>query len=216
MRRSLYLAIVGVSIVVSAVAVGATITRYLSLLSYSPKAPQGTASVAAEPGPAPPPVEEWRNPFSPSQGMKIPSRLPAATGKATAPVSRTNFLLVGTIVSSTPSARRAILWAEGMKEPKAYREGEEVEPGAVLASVERDKVWLARGSEREKLDLLPVGSRARATAAPPAAPQPAAAQAYSPPAAPPPDVASPGTEQAGGDEDEPRRKRRPAGGRQNR
>ena len=60
-----------------------------------------------------------------------------------------------------------------MKEPKAFRENEEVEPGAFLASVERDKVWITRGKEREKLEILPVGSRARptATAAPTVAPQ---------------------------------------------
>jgi hypothetical protein len=64
-----------------------------------------------------------------------------------------------------------------MKEPKAFREKEEVEPGAFLASVERDKVWIARGKEREKLEILPVGSRGRptATAAPTVAPSVAAA-----------------------------------------
>jgi hypothetical protein len=51
-----------------------------------------------------------------------------------------------------------------MKEPKAFRETEEIEPGAFLASVERDKVWITRGKEREKLEILPVGSRARPTA----------------------------------------------------
>jgi hypothetical protein len=78
-----------------------------------------------------------------------------------------------------PSYRRAILWAEGMKEPRAFRESEEVEPGAVLSSVERDKVWLVRGGAREKLELLPVGSKARPTAAP-AAPRAAAAAAATP------------------------------------
>jgi hypothetical protein len=52
-----------------------------------------------------------------------------------------------------------------MKEPKAFREKEEIEPGAILSSVERDKVWLTRGNEREKLEILPVGSGARPTAA---------------------------------------------------
>jgi general secretion pathway protein C len=183
MRRPLFLAIVGVSIVVSAISVGTALTGYLSLRSYSPKAPPGAAVAAAVPGNAPPPVEEWKNPFSPAQGMKIPSRLPAAKGGAAA-VSRTNFVLVGTIASSLPSYRRAILWAEGMKEPRAYRESEEVEPGAVLASVERDKVWLVRGGAREKLDLLPVGSKSRPTA-PPAAPRAAAAQVASQPASQP-------------------------------
>jgi hypothetical protein len=207
MRRPLFLAIVGGSIVVSAISIGAALTRYLSLLSYSPALPPGTAGVAAASESASaPPVEEWKNPFSPAQGMQIPSRLPAAA-RGGAPVTKTNFVLVGTIVSPTPSVRRAILWAEGMKEPKAYRESEEVEPGAVLSSVERDKAWLVRGSEREKLELLPVGSKARPTAAP-AAPRPAAAQAAPSPAPPPPAVgASPGTEQAGDDEERPRRRR---------
>jgi hypothetical protein len=156
--------------------------------------------------------------------MNVPSRLPAA--KAGATVSRTKFVLVGTIVSSTPSARRAILWAEGMKEPRAYRESEEVEPGAVLSSVERETVWLARGSGREKLDLLPVGSRSRVpaavqTSAPPAAcpaappqtsaaqgtyqpvPPPPAAQASPTPAAPQTEGAPPALQQAGGGEEEP-------------
>ena len=182
MRKPVYLVVLGVAIVVSAVSLGTTLTRYLSLRAYSPNAPAGSSGVPAESGSLPPPVEEWRNLFSPSQGMKTPSRLPAAASKGGAPASRTNFVLVGTIVSSTPSARRAILWAEGMKEPRAYRESDEVEPGAVLAAVERDKVWIARGKEKEKLDLLPVGSRSRAPAPPPAAPQPSAAQASSLPA----------------------------------
>ena len=205
MRRPLYLAIVGVSIVVSAVSVGTALTRYLSLRTYSPKAPPGTAVAAVEPASAPP-AEEWKNPFSQAQGMKIPSRLPAAA-KGGAAVSKTNFVLVGTIFSSTPSARRAILWAEGMKEPRLYRESEEVEPGAVLASVDRDKVWLLRGSEREKLELLPVGSKARSTAAP-AAPSAAAAQVSPPPASPPAVGASPGSVEPVDDEARPERVRR--------
>src|SRR5512145_1427459 len=182
MRRQSYLAIVGISIVVSAASLGTTLTRYLSLRAYSPKTPAGSAVALAESVSPPAPVEEWRNLFSPSQGMKTPSRLAAAASKGSAPASRTNFVLVGTIVSNAPSARRAILWAAGMKEPRAYRESEEVEPGAVLAAVERDKVWIARGNEKEKLDLLPVGSRARAPATPPAAPQPSAAQVSAQPA----------------------------------
>ena len=193
MRRPLFLSIVGVSIVVGAVSVGATLARYLSLRAYSPKAPPGATVAAAEAGTDSSPVEEWKNPFSPAQGMKIPSRLPAAS-RGGAPVVKTNFLLVGTIASSTPSYRRAILWAEGMREPRAFRESEEVEPGAVLASVERDKAWLVRGAEREKLDLLPVGSKARPTAGPAAptpvaAPSPAASSQQ--PASPPASVASP-------------------------
>jgi hypothetical protein len=73
-----------------------------------------------------------------------------------------------------------------MKEPKAFREKEEVEPGAILASVERDKAWITRGKEREKLELLPVGSRTRpAAAAGPVAPPPAVGSDARPPAAAP-------------------------------
>ena len=101
--------------------------------------------------------------------MKLPSRLPAANAKSASQGPRTAFVLVGTIVSSNPATRRAILWANGMKEPKAFREKEEVEPGAFLSSVERDKVWLTRGGEREMLEILPVGSKTRASLSPPVA-----------------------------------------------
>ena len=173
MRKPVCLAVLGISIVVSAVSLGVTLTRYLGLRAYSPKgAAQASATPAGRNVPATP-AEEWNNLFAPGDGMKMASRLPAANAKAASQAPRTAFVLVGTIVSSTPSARRAILWSNGMKEPKAFREKEEVEPGAFLASVERDKVWIARGKEREKLEVLPVGSRARPTAAaasPPAIP----------------------------------------------
>ncbi|OGR19386.1 MAG: hypothetical protein A2559_05255, partial [Deltaproteobacteria bacterium RIFOXYD2_FULL_66_9] len=107
--------------------------------------------------------------FAPAQGMKLPSRLPSGGAQSVSQAPRSAFVLVGTIVSSTPSARRAILWASGMKEPKAFREKEEVEPGAILSSVERDKAWLTRGGEREMLELLPVGSKTRASLSAPAA-----------------------------------------------
>ncbi|MCR4309070.1 MAG: hypothetical protein NUW14_03450 [Deltaproteobacteria bacterium] len=177
MPKPVYLAALGISIVVAAISLGVTLTRYLGLLAYSPK---GTAQAAATPGvrnvPATP-AEEWNNLFAPGDGMKMASRLPAVNGKTASQAPRTSFVLVGTIVSSTPSARRAILWANGMKEPKAFREKEEVEPGAFLASVERDKVWITRGKEREKLEILPVGSRVRptGTAAPTGAPSVAGA-----------------------------------------
>ena len=119
--------------------------------------------------PATPP-EQWTNLFAPAQGMKLPSRLPAANAKSVSQAPRTAFVLVGTIVSSSPASRRAILWANGMKQPKAFREKEEVEPGAILSSIERDKVWLTRGSEREMLEILPVGSKTRASLPPSAAP----------------------------------------------
>jgi len=184
MRKPVYLGVLGISIVVAAVSLGVTLTRYLGLRAYSPK---GAAHAAAAPaGPAVPaaPPEEWNNLFAPADGMKLASRLPSANVKTASQAARTSFVLVGTIVSSSPSARRAVLWANGMKEPKAFREKEEVEPGAFLASVERDKVWISRGNEREKLEILPVGSRARpasaATSAGPAAPPPVATAAPSP------------------------------------
>jgi hypothetical protein len=176
MRKPVCLAVLGISIVVAAVSFGVTLTRYLGLRAYSPK---GTAQASVPPaGPGVPatPPEQWNNLFAPGDGMKMASRLPTVNGKTASQAPRTRFVLVGTIVSSTPSARRAILWTDGMKVTKAFREKEEVEPGAFLASIERDKVWITRGTEREKLEILPVGSRARptATAAPTVAPPVAA------------------------------------------
>jgi len=165
MRKPVYLAVVGISIVVAAGSLGVTLTNYLGLLAYSPKGAVQAAATAAGPGVPTARQEAWNNLFAPGDGMKLASRLPAVDPKTGSQATRTSFILVGTIVSSTPSARRAILWANGMKEPKAFREKEEVEPGAFLASVERDKVWITRGSEREKLEILPVGSRGRPTAA---------------------------------------------------
>src|SRR5512139_1750950 len=91
MRKPVYLGVLGMAIVVSAVSLGATLTRYLSLRSYSPKASPGTAA-APHDSVSPTPVEEWRNLFSPSQGMKVPSRLPSATARQAAPAPRTSFL----------------------------------------------------------------------------------------------------------------------------
>ncbi|MCR4309069.1 MAG: hypothetical protein NUW14_03445 [Deltaproteobacteria bacterium] len=171
MRKPVHLAVLGISIVVAAGSLGMTLARYLSLRAYAPKvAARPTAAPAERVAPAMPP-EQWINLFAPAQGMKIPSRLPAANSKSVSQAPRTAFVLVGTIVSSTPAARRAILWANGMTQPKAFREKEEVEPGAFLSSVERDKVWLTRGSEREMLEILPVGSKVRASLSPPVAGQ---------------------------------------------
>ena len=186
MRKPAHLAILGVSIIVAAGSLGMTLARYISLRAYAPK-------TGARPAPAPPeravpaiPPEQWTNLFVPAQGMKLPSRLPAASARGASQTPRTAFVLVGTIVSSTPAARRAILWANGMKQPKAFREKEEVEPGAILASVERDRAWITRGGEREMLELLPVGSKVRASVPPPAGAAPAAplAPAASPSQAP--------------------------------
>ena len=175
MKKSVYMTILGFSIAVAAVSIGVTLTRFLGLLAYSPK---GTAQAAATPtGPKIPstPPEQWNNLFAPGDGMKLASRLPSGNGTAASQATRTRFVLVGTIGSSTPSARRAVLWANGMKEPKAFREKEEVEPGAILSSVERDKVWINRGGEREKLEILPVGSQGRPVVSPGAPPRPGAA-----------------------------------------
>jgi len=117
--------------------------------------------------------------------MNLPSRLPTANAQSASQAPRSLFVLVGTIVSSSPDARRAILWTDGMKLPKAFREKEEVEPGAFLASVERDKVWITRGKEREELEILPVGSRARPTATSAPAVVPSVATAAPPPPASP-------------------------------
>ena len=171
MRKQMRLAVLGISIVVAAGSIGMTLSRYLSLRAYAPKD-------AAPPAAAPPPravpattPEQWTNLFAPSQGMKLPSRLPSANAKSASQGPRTAFVLVGTIVSSNPASSRAILWANGMKEPKAFREKEEVEPGAFLSSVERDKAWITRGGEREMLEILPVGSKTRASLSPPAGPR---------------------------------------------
>ncbi len=180
MRKPVHLAVLGISIVVAAGSLGVTLSRYLSMRSYAPKSAARTAAApAAQAVPATPP-EEWTNLFAPSQGMKLPSRLPAAKGKSVSQGPRTAFLLIGTIVSTNPASRRAILWANGMKEPKAFREKEEVEPGAFLSSVERDKVWLTRGDEREMLELLPVGSKTRASLSPPTASAPRSAPRAAP------------------------------------
>ncbi|MBE0606042.1 MAG: PDZ domain-containing protein [Deltaproteobacteria bacterium] len=168
MRKPVHLAVLGISIVVAAGSLGMTLSRYLSLSSYAPKAAaRAAAAPAARAVPASTP-ELWTNLFAPSQGMKLPPRLPAGSAKSVSQGPRSAFVLVGTIVSSSPASRRAILWANGMKEPKAFREKEEVEPGTILSSVERDKAWLTRGGEREMLEILPVGSKTRASLSPPA------------------------------------------------
>jgi hypothetical protein len=193
MRKPVNLAVVGISIVVAAGSLGVTLTNYLGLLAYSPKDLAQAAATAAGPNVPATPPEQWKNVFVPGDGMKLASRLPAVDAKTGSPAPRSNFVLVGTIVSSSPNARRAILWANGMKEPKAFREKEEVEPGAFLASVERDKVWISRGKEREKLEILPVGSAARPTATRTPTVDPSVAAATSLPASSPGTPSRPGT-----------------------
>ena len=166
MRKPVYLGVLVVCIVVSAISLGIALTRYLGLRAYAPKAAARAPVSTAEQVVPPIPPEQWTNVFAPAQGMNLPSRLPATGGISVSQAPRTAFVLVGTIVSSSPAASRAILWTDGMKEPKAFRAREEVEPGTLLSSVERDKVWLARGKEREMLELLPVGSKARTSISP--------------------------------------------------
>ena len=184
MRKPVYLAVSGVSIVVAAVSLGVTLTRFLGLRAYSPKAPPAADVTSPVKTVSITPPEQWNNLFAPDQGMNLPSRLPTANAQSPSQAPRTAFVLVGTIVSSSPDSRRAILWADGMKLPKAFREKEEVEPGALLSSIERDKVWISRGKEREKLDLLPVGSRTRPTTTAAPAGDPSIAAAAPPPASP--------------------------------
>jgi Type II secretion system protein C len=184
MRKPVHLAVSGVSIVVAAVSLGVALTRYIGLRAYSPKAPPAAEAAPAVKNVAASPPEQWNNLFALDQGMNLPSRLPTANAQSPSRAPRTAFVLVGTIVSSSPDSRRAILWADGMKLPKAFREKEEVEPGALLSSIERDKVWISRGKEREKLDLLPVGSRTRPTTTAAPSGDPSIAAAAPPPASP--------------------------------
>ncbi|MGA8753599.1 MAG: hypothetical protein WB712_08095, partial [Candidatus Deferrimicrobium sp.] len=179
MQKPVHLAVLGISIVVAAGSLGMTLSRYLSLRAYAPKTAARAVVAPAKPAVPTMPPELWTNLFSPSQGMKLPSRLPTASAKSLSQGPRSAFVLVGTIVSSDPATRRAILWANGMKEPKAFREKEEVEPGTFLSSVERDKAWLTRGGAREMLEILPVGSKTRASLS-----LPAAAPRSAPPGAP--------------------------------
>ena len=202
MKKSVYLTVVGISIVVAADSLGVTLTRYLGLLIYSPKGTAQAAASPAAPDNSATTTAEWNNLFAPRDGMKLASRLPAMDGKSASRAPRSAFILVGTIGSSSPAMRRAILWANGMKEPKAFREKEEIEPGAILASVERDKVWIMRGNEREKLEILPLGSRARTTATE----TPAVASTAAP--GQPPDrmqAVSPGASPGAADEEGPSR-----------
>jgi len=176
MQKPVFFAILGVSLVITAVSLGFAASRYLSIRYYAP--PPATAAAdprsAGEtlPGGAP---EQWTNIFAPSAGMGIPSRYDKATAVSAVVDSNTRYVLLGTISSASRTTRRAILWAEGMKDPLLAREQQEIEPGLHVASVERTYVLLKRGGIEEKLELLPVGSRTRATVAPPA---PVAARSF--------------------------------------
>lgn len=186
MQKPVFFAILGVSIVITAVSLGFAASRYLSIRYYAPPPAPAAADPrsAGETRPGVPP-EQWTNIFAPSAGMGIPSRYDKAVAGSAVPNSNTRYVLLGTISSDSPTTRRAILWAEGMTDPLLARERQEIEPGLRVASVERDHVLLNRGGVPEKLDLLPVGSRTRT---PVAAPAPAAARSREVRPAPQPGV----------------------------
>ncbi len=180
MQKSVFYAIVGISIAVTAASFGFSASRILSVRYFTPPvaaAGRSSATDAARTAALTP--EQWTNVFAPDQKMELPSKIAGSARQAEA-ASKTKFVLLGTIASDSPAARRAILWAEGMKDPRLEREGSELEPGVRLAQIERDFVFLSRGKEREKLEILPVGSRTRSIA-PPA--PPVAASSPSAPAA---------------------------------
>lgn len=168
MQKSAFYAIAGISIFVTAASLGFSASRLLSpRYTAPPPAAPGRTAAAGAPGSASLPPERWANLFVPDRKMDIPSKI-AGTGTQ-AEVPKTKFVLLGTIASDSKDARRAILWAEGMKQPRIEREGSELEPGVRLSRIERDFVMLARGAVQEKLEILPVGSKTRSIA-PPAPP----------------------------------------------
>ena len=172
MQKPAFYAIVGISLLVTAVSLGYSASRYLSIRYYAPPPPpppgKEAASVARPPDLAP---ERLTNIFSPSGGMTIPSKL-AGKDSGSATASTTAYILLGTISSDLPTSRRAILWTEAMKQPLIAREHAEIEPGIRVTGIERDYIWITRGAAKEKLELLPVGSRTRASTRP--APPPVA------------------------------------------
>jgi type II secretion system protein C len=174
MRIRPFIVIVTVAVVLSGASLGYAVGRVLGVRHYVPPAPSAAgaamASDAVPSGEPVPPFEGWTNVFDPSRGMVRAVVAVAATDNAKAPPPA--FILVGTVTSNDPSARRALLWGEGWKEPRAIREGQDAAPGTRVASVDRTGAWIVRGKARERLDLLPVGSRSRppVSAAPPSAP----------------------------------------------
>ncbi len=176
MHKPAFFGILAASIALTAGSLGVSASRYLSLKYYAPPtAPRGASPAdargAADARKATLPPERWTNIFAPAQGMNIASKLASSKGEDAA--SDIRYVLIGTVASNVPSSRRAIVWAEGMKQPRMLRESEEIEPNVRIASIARDFVWIARGKKKEKLELLPVGSKARLTL-PPASPTPAA------------------------------------------
>jgi general secretion pathway protein C len=169
MHKSAFYAIVGISIAVTASSLGFSASRILSVRYFAPpSAVAGRAAAANAARTAALPPEQWTNIFAPDQNMDLPSKIAGSARQAEA-APKTKFVLLGTIASDSQAARRAILWADGMKNPRLEREGAELEPGVRLAQIERDFVYLSHGKEREKLEILPVGSKTRSIA-PPALP----------------------------------------------
>ena len=161
MQKSAFYAIVGISLLVTAVSLGFSTSRYLSTRFYAPPAPPPRNKEAAPKVRSPgPPPEQWTNIFAPSSGMNIPSQYGDMDAEPIT-TSTSAYVLLGTISSDSPSIRRAILWTEGMKEPVVAREHAEIEPGVRVGDIEREHVWILRGQGKEKLDLLPVGSQTR-------------------------------------------------------
>lgn len=178
MRKPLFHAIFWPSLAASAFFLGVCVANVVALRSpvaVPMSAPSGVKAPAAQPRTAQ--VESWPNPFAPSDGVGLPSKVVKSSGPAgtEAAAPRTNYLLIGTVASDNASLRRAILWNDGMKSPRSVKEKEEIEPSVKMGAISRDHAFLLRGKEKEKLDLLPVGTRQRpstatlaATAPPPA------------------------------------------------
>ncbi len=165
MQKPAFYAIVGICIVITAVSLGYSASRFLSVRYFPSRPTAGVRGPAGEGSRTPQlPPERWTNLFAPDQVMEIPSRMTGISRGLETP--KTKYVLLGTITSESRPARRAVLWAEGMKDPRMEREQAEIEPGVRLSRIERDHVLLARGKEQEKLEILPVGSKTRAVASP--------------------------------------------------
>ncbi len=180
MEKQAFFAIVGISLLVTAVSLGYSASRYISTRFYSPPLSSHRGEIVKSTGRTDIPPEKWTNIFAPESGMDIPSRF---EGKVAGPAiaSTSAYILLGTVSSDIRTARRAILWAEGMAEPVVARENAEVEPGVRVSEIGRDHVWLMRRGEREKLELLPVGSPTRSTTTRARPPAPAARRQTAPP-----------------------------------
>ena len=164
MQRTVFYGVVCLALLVTATGAAVSVTRYISARLYAPPHAGMARSVSvSDPMESVAPPEKWVNVFSPSTGMSSPAK---EASKETKEAPKSVYALVGTISSANPEAARAILWAEGMKEPRLFRLKQEIEPGLTLVKIDRDAVWLLRGKTREKLELLPVGSKVRIAAAP--------------------------------------------------